>query len=258
MLKIIKYQIQDIIRSKWILIYTAFFFIVSYSFFSFSSNFTKIIISLMNITLFIIPIVTIIFSTIFLYNNKDYIIFMLSQPIERKTLFFGLYIGVVIPLIVSFLFGICSPLLFFTYKIDPLIFLMLIAEGILLSLIFSSLAFYIATINENKILGLGISIFCWLFFTVIYDGIILLILYHFQDYPLEKVSLIITFLNPIDLARILLILKLDISALMGYTGAIFKSFFSNSFSIVLSFISMIIWAAVPLCLGLKSFTKKDL
>lgn len=259
LIKIIKYQIQDIIRSKWILIYTIFFFAVSYSIFSFSDNFTKIVISLLNVLLLFIPLVSIIFGTIYLYNNKDYIVFMLSQPIKRETLYLGLYFGMTAPLILSFLFGVGIPFLIFINKftIDNSILFLLIASGILQSLIFSSLAFYITTINENKLLGLGVSIFCWLFFAAIYDGLILLLLNNFQDYPLEKISLIITFLNPIDLARVLLILKLDISALMGYTGAVFQKFFSNSFGILFSLVAMIFWLLIPLLAGLKKFIKKD-
>ncbi|MEJ5351911.1 MAG: ABC transporter permease subunit [Melioribacteraceae bacterium] len=259
LIKIIKYQIHDIIRSKWILIYTIFFFAFSYSIFSFSDNFTKIVISLLNVTLLFIPLVSIIFGTIYLYNNKEYIVFMLSQPIKRETLYLGLYFGMAAPLILSFLFGAGIPFLIFVNKftIDNPILFLLITSGILQTLIFSSLAFYITTINENKLLGLGVSIFFWLFFTAIYDGIILLLLNNFQDYPLEKISLALTFLNPIDLARVLLILKLDISALMGYTGAVFQKFFSNSFGIFISLIAMTLWFLIPLIAGLKKFIKKD-
>ncbi len=34
-------------------------------------------------------------------------------------------------------------------------------------------------------------------------------------------------LNPIDLSRILILLQLDVSAMMGYTGAVFKDFFGT-------------------------------
>ena len=46
-----------------------------------------------------------------------------------------------------------------------------------------------------------------------------------EDYPLDKLSLTGTILNPIDLSRTLILLKLDISALLGYTRAIFKNLF---------------------------------
>ncbi len=259
LIKIIKYQFQDVLRNKWLFIYTLFFLITGYSIFLLSDNFTKIIINMMNLIVLIIPLVSIIFGTIYLYNNKDYIIFMLSQPLRREILFLGLYIGVTFPLILGFLIGTGFSLIFFINKIDinfSILSLFLII-GILQTLAFSSLSFLISTLNENKLLGLGLSLFVWLFLSAIYDGIILFILNHLQDYPLENICLIISLLNPIDLARIMIMLKLDVSALMGYTGAIYQKFFSNSTGIIISFIAMIIWTVLPLFIGLKKFIKKD-
>jgi hypothetical protein len=58
----------------------------------------------------------------------------------------------------------------------------------------------------------------WFYFALIYDGLILLILFSFSDYPLEKITLLLSALNPIDLGRISIMLKMDVSALMGYTA----------------------------------------
>jgi Cu-processing system permease protein len=61
----------------------------------------------------------------------------------------------------------------------------------------------------------------WFYFSLIYDGLLLFFLFQFSDYPLEKAMIVLSSLNPIDLGRILILLKLDIAALMGYTGAVF-------------------------------------
>lgn len=259
LIKIVKYQVQDILRSKWMIAYTIFFFLFSYSIFFFSDNFTKAIVGLMNLVLLIVPLVSLVFGTIYLYNNKDYTIFMLSQPIKREILFFGLFAGIVIPLSFCFLAGVSVPSIFFVnkYKFDTSIFLLLIAAGVLQTFIFLSISFFVAIFNENKLLGLGLSLFIWLLFEVVYDGIILMLLNYFQDFPLEKISLAVSFLNPVDLARIILILKLDIAALMGYTGAVFQMFFSKSIGVIISISAMIIWFLVPLLISLKKFIKKD-
>jgi len=69
--------------------------------------------------------------------------------------------------------------------------------------------------------------------------------------------LLFTFLNPIDLARVLVLLKLDISVLMGYTGAVYRSFFGTWTGITVSIIFLIIWAIAPTILSIKIFAKKD-
>lgn len=259
-IKIIKYQIQDNIRSKWIIGCFIFFFAFSYWLISFTGEAAKVIMSLLNIILIIIPLISIVFGTIYIYNNKNYITFMLTQPINRTSLFSGLYFGLVIPLLLSFLFGVGIPVILyygmFTESLGTLIIIFL--TGIFQTLVFTSFAFLIATLNEDKLKGLGLSIFIWLFFTAVYDGLILFLLQMFQDYPLEKFALGLTIANPVDLGRILVILKFDVSALMGYTGAVFESFFGNNLGLIISFLILQFWFVVPFILGLKKFSKKDI
>ena len=108
------------------------------------------------------------------------------------------------------------------------------------------MAFLIALRNENKILGFGLAIVSWLFFAVIYDGLFLLLLMFFRDYSLDTFSLVFSILNPIDLSRIMILLNLDISALMGYTGAVFEKFFGTNTGFLISFFALIMWVLLPM------------
>ncbi|KAB2846908.1 MAG: ABC transporter permease, partial [Melioribacteraceae bacterium] len=249
-MKIIKYQMQDNIRSKWIIGCFVFFFAFSYWLISFTGEAAKVIMSLLNIILIIIPLISIVFGTIYIYDNKNYITFMLTQPINRTSLYSGLYFGLVIPLLLSFLLGVGIPVILFygifAESLSTLIIIFL--TGIFQILVFTSFAFLIATLNEDKLKGLGFSIFIWLFFTAVYDGLILFLLQMFQDYPLEKFALGLTIANPVDLGRILVILKFDVSALMGYTGAVFESFFGNNLGLIISFLILQFWFVVPFIL----------
>ena len=65
-------------------------------------------------------------------------------------------------------------------------------------------------------------------------------------------------LNPIDLARILILLHLDVSAMLGYTGAIFKDFFGTTLGISLAFFILFLWISIPFCISLIKFKRKDL
>lgn len=259
-LKIVKYQIKDNIRSKWIIGFSLFFLIISYWLISFTGDSSKVILSLLNIVLIVIPLISIVFGTIYIYNNKNYITFMLSQPINRSALYGGLYFGLVVPLLISFLFGIGLPVIFnlVIFSDSWIALSMVFISGVFQILIFTALAFLIATLNDDKLKGLGISIFIWLFFTVIYDGLILFLLQIFQDYPIEKLALGLTLVNPIDIGRILTVLKFDISALMGYTGAIFEDFFGNNIGIAISFLVLILWFLFPFLIGLRNFKNKDI
>ena len=92
---------------------------------------------------------------------------------------------------------------------------------------------------------------------VIYDGVFLLSLLLFNDYPLDKFALGATLFNPIDLSRIMILLKLDISALLGYTGAVFQKFFGTFVGMAVSFTFMSVWVLLPVAVMLRQTKKKD-
>ena len=64
MKKIIKYVMTDILRNRIVLVYTFFLLVTSFSVFSLEDNNSKGLLSLLNIILLIVPLVSIIFSYI--------------------------------------------------------------------------------------------------------------------------------------------------------------------------------------------------
>jgi Cu-processing system permease protein len=79
----------------------------------------------------------------------------------------------------------------------------------------------------------------------------------FNEYPLDNFALFTTMFNPIDLSRILILLKLDISALLGYTGAVFKKFFGTDLGFFLSLGVMFLWVLLPVWRMRTKLKKKD-
>jgi Cu-processing system permease protein len=134
----------------------------------------------------------------------------------------------------------------------------LIVAGLILTCVFVSLAMLASVSTRDKAKGIGLAILLWFYFTIIYDGIVLFVLFQFSDYPMERPMILFTALNPIDLARIMILLKLDISALMGYTGAVLKDFFGTTWGFGLTLSAMMIWAVVPAWISLRKFKRKDL
>ncbi len=259
MLKIIKYELRDVIRSKWILIYFAFLFLITEGMFQFSGSSSKVLLSMMNIVLILIPIITISYGIIYMYSTREFIEMLLAQPIKRKTLFTGLYSGLALPLSIAYLCGIGIPFVYHgleeANQFSVLIILLL--SGIALTFVFTSLAVLISLSSDDKVKGLGIGIFVWLFMAVVYDGALLFGSYLLSEYPLEKPMVGMTMLNPIDLARVLLMMKFDISALMGYTGAIFKKFFGSPMGMMLSSAMLLMWIIIPYIIGKRIFVRKD-
>lgn len=134
MMKLSRYVFYDIIRNKIILGYTLFLFIVSLSMFRMEENESKAILSLLNITLIIVPLVSMIFATIHYYNSYEFIELMSSQPMSRTRILMSEYAGVSLSLLSAFFIGVGIPVLFYSFN-DTGISLLL--AGMVLSLVFT-------------------------------------------------------------------------------------------------------------------------
>ncbi len=253
--KVIKYVIIDILRNKIVLAYTLFLFLISFTVFSFEDNTAKGLLSLLNLLLFIVPLVSIIFSTIYIYNSSEFIELLLSQPLRRKQIWLSLFAGLSVSFTLAFLIGCGIPLLFFEPTTTGFIMTFI---GCLLSIIFVAIAMLAVVSTRDKAKGIGVAILLWLYFALIFDGLVLFLLFQFADYPLEKIMMIISALNPVDLSRIIILLRLDVSALMGYTGAVFKDFFGTDIGFIAALGILILWVMIPLQLSLHKFKRKDL
>lgn len=255
MRKLIKYVMIDILRNKVVLAYTLFLLAVSFSVFNLEDNTSKGVLSLLNIVLIIVPLLSIIFSTIYVYNSSEFIELLVSQPLQRTTLLTSIYAGLTTSLVLAVMVGIGLPVLLY----NPTdVGLMLVISGVVLTAVFTGLALLASVVTRDKAKGIGLSILLWFYFAIIFDGLILFLLFQFADYPLEKVSIGLTALNPIDLSRILVLLKMDISAMMGYTGAVFKEFFEGWYGYVFISAVMLVWLFCPVVLAVRKFNKKDL
>jgi Cu-processing system permease protein len=224
-----------------------------------NNNLSKAIITLMNVIIILVPLIGTIFGVMYYYNSKEFTELLLAQPLKRTTIFLGQYLGVAISLSASLIIGLGLPVVFYGLFKSNVIwdFSLLLITGTFLTFIFTALAFNIALSHENRIKGFGYAILVWLFLAVIYDGLFLMSLVVFEDYPLDNFSLIGSMLNPIDLSRTLILLKLDISALLGYTGAIFKKFFGTNFGLIVSITVLVIWVIIPVWRIAGKSKKKD-
>ena len=253
--RIIKIILLDILKNKIVLAYTLILAVLSWSSFTLEDNSAKGILTVLNVILFTVPLVSILFSTIYLYNSAEFIELLLSQPVKRRKIWLSLFFGLSLAMVLAFFVGAGIPLL--VYSPDGVGLMMLIV-GSLISLVFVALAFLSSIMTRDKAKGIGIAIMTWLYFALLFDGLVLFLLFQFSDYPIENAMVGVTALSPIDLARIQILLHLDVSAMMGYTGAIFKDFFGTTVGLIVSFLSLCLWAVIPFFISLRKFNRKDL
>jgi Cu-processing system permease protein len=253
--KVIQYIFSDLLRTRFTLLYTVFLLVSTMAMFQLDTDTGKVIMSLLNIVLMVVPLVSIIFTTIHFYNSHEFIELMLAQPVNRKVIFLGEFFAVAASLCAALLVGVGVPMALYGFSVTGLT---LLFTGVVLTLVFVSLAFLASVLTRDKAKAIGVALLFWFYFTLIYDGLLLWIIYTFSDYPMEKVTISLIALNPVDLARVIMLLQLDISALMGYTGAFYKDFFGSYMGMLFSCAILLVWITLPIYVALKIFLRKDL
>ena len=257
--KVLLSQLRNVLRSRWIVGYTLLLLGLTSLLLRFGGTGERAILSLLNVVLLLLPLVSVVFGTLYVYNAREFIEMLLAQPVGRGALYAGLFGGLAVPLCTAFLVGVGGPLMLQGggtpgYAMQ---LVTLLGSGVLLTLIFTAFAVCVAVLIEDRAWGLGLALVVWLLTTMVYDGAVLLVASAFGAYPLEAPLLILSFLNPVDLARILLLMQLDVSALMGYTGAVYERFFTAGVGSVLAVAMLLTCALVPLGLGYRWFKRKD-
>src|SRR5690606_22553246 len=105
MVRIIKYILYDILRTRFILLYTLFLLVCTVAMYQLDTDTGKVTMSLMNIVLMVIPLVSIVFTTIHFYNSYEFIELMLAQPVNRKVIFLSEYFSTALSLCVAYAVG---------------------------------------------------------------------------------------------------------------------------------------------------------
>jgi Cu-processing system permease protein len=255
MWKIAKYIILDIVKSKVLIAYTILLAAISTTIFMLDADVTKGLVSISTVVMIMIPLVSIIFATTYIFNASEFTELLVSQPISRRDILLGKYVGISTSILGAFVLGVCVPVSLFSFSVSALV-LMLV--GCLLTLTFISLSFLASTLTSDKAKGIGLALMVWFYCAIVFDGLVLLFLFAFSDYPLEKAMILLTALNPIDLGRVMVLLQLDISALMGYTGALYQKFFGSGYGMLFAVVLQFLWIIIPLLLAVRIFKKKDL
>jgi Cu-processing system permease protein len=255
---IVRVQARDVLRSRWIIVYAGFFGALAEGLLRFSGGDARAVLSLGTAALMVIPLATLLLATIYVYDAREFTELLLAQPIRRTSLYLALYLGLAVPTAASFALGTMLPFALRGLG-DPSVrarLFVIVAIGVALTFVFTGIAFSIALIVEDRLRAVGLALGVWLVSAVLYDGIVLTVVALFSDYPIERPLIALLLANPVDLGRVLLLLRLDATALLGYTGAVLERFFGLRGVLVAS-ASLAAWVGLPALLGARLFRRKD-
>jgi Cu-processing system permease protein len=256
--KVLGHQLREVLRGRAVLGYALFFGLCTWGLVHFGGGTSRALPSLATVIVLVVPMVCLLMTTTTVYHGGDFVELLLSHPIGRRPLFFGLYLGIAVPLAGAFLSGLVLPLLLTSSLAGYLVPVLILATvGVLLTGVFTSIGLLLALRIDDPAKGSGVAVLLWLVMAVLYDGVVLFVAFRWAAYPLETAMLALMALNPVDVGRVLVLIALDASALMGYTGAVFQDFFGGLRGAAVAFTCLAVWIVAPGSLALRTFRRKD-
>lgn len=257
--KVGRYVVLDVLRNRWVIAYAVFFMAATDLLLRLGGTGPRTLVSLLNLVLLLIPLVTIVFVTLYWHGQREFNEILLCQPITRTTLFVGLFGGVVLPLVVAFVLGVSVPLLargVIGTESRATLGLLLVV-GVMLTAVFGALAVLIAGQVTDRLKGLALALGVWLILAIAWDALMLSVAMTFPARTVGPALLTLTFANPVDLARVLMVLHFDIAALMGATGAVFSTTLGGGRGVLTALGALGVWVLVPVLFALRAFNRRD-
>lgn len=253
---LVKYQLANVVRAKWMLAYALFFFFFTNALLMFGGDSSKAAASILTMTLLIVPMISILYAAIYWYNSESFTSLLLTQPLRRSSVFLSNWLSISLGLSVSFTLSTTLALLFnHSLNFDSS---MVLISGNVLTFIFVGLGLLTAVAIADRMKGVGVAFSLWLYFSILHDALVFAVVSTLKDYPIEIPTMFLMASNPIDLVRVQVLLILDLAAMMGYTGKILQDILSGPGGLILTTVATLLWTLVPLLAGFRIFSRKDL
>ncbi|MCB1321298.1 MAG: ABC transporter permease subunit [Leptospiraceae bacterium] len=257
---IFRFEFYEHIRNRWLPVYALLYLILGNLIaYLGGSNPMQASSSLLSLVLLLTPITALLAASISFNESLPFMELLVSLPVSRLAIYLGKWLGLSCGLAISYLIGMGGTLIWLDADATGLtsIVLMLVL-GVMLTFVFTSIAYALTGLARRREIVYGISLGIWFFLFIVYDLLIIGIVLLFGDYPLETPIFILSAANPLDLTRIVMMLHMDLSALMGYTAAVFQHTLGGTGGILLSITLLSLWIIVPLAGGYHLFARRSL
>ncbi len=254
--RVLKFEIKNVLRSRWIFGYVIVIALLTAGLSYLTSDLNKVLVSLALILPVMVPLVTLIFSTLHWYYNERFTVLLLTQPISRRTVLLSRYFALSGALAMAVVLGVVIPFLF---KLRwPSGLWLLLSDTIILTFVFVGVALFVAAKMNDRLKGIGLALGIWVYLALLHDGLLLVLLVVFRESPMDLVAGTFAALNPISLSRVVQLMYFDQALLLGHTGALTKEILVSWRGYGLATAAMSLWLVLPGVATIRSFAKKDL
>ncbi len=258
-LRLLRLAAREAMRGRWLIALAVTLAVIGELLLRFAGGGVTTVLSLLDIALIVTPLAGLVLGTIQVHHAREVTELLLAQPIPRGRLFAGLWLGSTLPLAAALAAGLLAPFVWHGMLLGPggIQLIALVAMVVLLTLVSSALAFVIALRVDDRVRALGVAIAVWFVAAIAWDGIVLVVALVFADRSVELPVLLLLVLNPLDVARVLLLVGSDAAAMLGYTGAVLAKTLGATAGRAVLALTLLLWTVLPLWWARRSFARKD-
>jgi Cu-processing system permease protein len=259
------------IRNKWTVIFAFVFgvLVVSISYvgiltegFTGMQNFTRTSASLLNLVLYIVPLIALTMGTLSFTGDKGSTELLFSQPLSRAEVVLGKWLGLFFSIALSTMIGfsLAGIIVVTASGLEGLSrYVSFVLLALALSLVFLSIAVFTSTISQRKSRAFGIALFLWFFFVLFYDLLALGGSLMFRGRSANVFLFFSLFGNPVDMVRVAVLILLDNVTIFGAAGAALMRFLGGqAASMGLLVVGLALWILVPLALSTRMLRRQDI
>jgi Cu-processing system permease protein len=270
-LHIARQELTVNIRNKWTVLFAVVFgaLVVGLSYFGIMAegfsgmqNFTRTSASILNLVLYIVPLVSLVMGTMSFTGDKGSTELLFSQPISRAEVLLGKLSGLFLSIAFSMLGGFTAAgiLISSVSGEEGLIqYGFFVLLSLMLALVFLSIAVVVAVLNRRKAKAFGISLFLWFFFVLFYDLLTLGGSTFFKGQSANLFLFISLFGNPVDMVRVASLISLENASIFGAAGAALLRFLGGTTSgILLLTFSLLVWIVLPVKISQRLLSMQDI
>ncbi len=225
-------------------------------------DFTRTSASLLNLVLYLIPIVSLVMATLSFDSQAGAAQMLCAQPISRAEVIVGKLAGLMLSIGTATLFGFGLSGLVIAVQagIDgSLRYLGFVGIALLLALVFISIGSLIAIATQSRGKALGVALSIWFLFVIFYDLIVIGSTFLLRQHAANLLIFSSLFGNPVDLARVCGLLALGGATIFGAAGSALLKFLGGpAASISVIIFALLVWAIVPMCLSVLIMRNQDL
>lgn len=252
---LLEYEIRDILSSRWFLFYIGSFNTIVYLLLYFANQTEQVYGSALNAVLYTHFIATLIFSTLKWQNSADFVALVLSQPVNRREVFWAR--------LAAFMFCVgaimgASLLLQLGRVLDAGQLVNLLLAQISIQAIATGMGFLIAIAVDDKLKAISIVGLWIMLFGFALDALSLTVMIQFSAFPLEKTILGLSLLNPLALLKYQGLMEQNSSLWLGYAGVLLTRAWKSGLLRMASTGALVLWVVLPALAGAFWFERKDL